>query len=293
MKSSVVIAAALAMATNGVTAKLQRCGTNEVPFAFLEESIRLQNIAKHSKPLDDPTPRTQTIKVHMHNIYVNQSTAGAYITEDDIMKQFDVINDNYASTGVSFILGNVTFTENAAWAKSTRGTQNEVKMKKALRQGGYNELNLYFRPIGGNLLGYCTFPEDTKEGSEVFWADGCTVLQSTVPGGATKPYDEGKTATHEIGHWLGLFHTFQGGCRGGDMVDDTPAQETATGGCPEGKDTCRGTEFPGLDPIHNYMDYSDDPCMTEFTAGQAARIYQSWDRYRAPKGASDGSGEGI
>ena len=104
----------------------------------------------------------------------------------------------------------------------------------------------------------------------------------TVPGASTTwagRYDQGETATHEVGHWLNLEHTFYGGCNAkGDFVADTPPQKVPTNGCPEGKDTCRES---GLDPIHNYMDYSYDSCYTEFTAGQAQRIRDAWEFYRA------------
>ena len=87
-------------------------------------------------------------------------------------------------------------------------------------------------------------------------------------------FDLGLTLVHEAGHWFNLEHTFFGACNAkGDFVDDTPPMREPTSGCPEGKDTCRE---PGLDPIHNYMDYSDDPCYNQFTTGQVGRMQDGW-----------------
>ena len=92
------------------------------------------------------------------------------------------------------------------------------------------------------------------------------------------PYDLGRTATHEVGHYFGLLHPFAGACASasapacysdGDRICDTPPESSPAGGCPVGRDSCPGG---GLDPIENYMDYSDDLCMTRFSDEQMRRM---------------------
>jgi hypothetical protein len=153
-------------------------------------------------------------------------------------------------------------------------------MKRTLRQGGADALNLY-STTAGDYLGWAYLPSIlTKPGQA--YLDGVVVDWESMLGTSTRyagRYDQGETATHEVGHWLNLEHTFYGGCNAkGDFVDDTPAQKVPTNGCPEDKDTC---SEPGLDPIHNYMDYSYDSCYTEFTPGQTQRMRDAWLYYRA------------
>ena len=152
-------------------------------------------------------------------------------------------------------------------------------MKRALKQGGDSALDIY-STSGGALLGYAYLPEITNTAQA--YLDGIVIDWRTMPGVSTEyagVADEGDTLTHEAGHWLNLEHTFFGQCnKSGDFVADTPAEKSAAFGCQVGRDTCSA---PGLDPIHNYMDYSDDPCLTEFTAGQAQRMRDAWLLYRA------------
>jgi hypothetical protein len=92
---------------------------------------------------------------------------------------------------------------------------------------------------------------------------------------------EGDTGIHEVGHWMGLLHTFQGGCSDtyGDFVDDTPPVAEPNHGCPVGIDSCYGGD---RDLVRNFMDYTDDSCMDSFTNGQYDNVQYLWSRFRAP-----------
>ena len=116
------------------------------------------------------------------------------------------------------------------------------------------------------IAGYGTLPNEFPEGDA---RHGVVVDYATFPGSAP-PLDRGHTLVHELGHYFGLFHTFQGGCAApGDEVEDTPAEASASYGCAIGRDTCPSA---GADPVQNFMDYSEDDCTTAFTAGQGERM---------------------
>jgi hypothetical protein len=208
------------------------------------------------------------------------------LTNAQITAQMNVLNRTFAGgeggakTGFSFVLAGVTRTDNAAWFYAGPGGTDENTMKHTLHQGGDNALNLY-TTTAGDFLGWAYLPDIvTKPGQAHL--DGIVIDWETIPGASTTyagEFDLGETVTHETGHWLDLEHTFARGCSAkGDFVDDTPPEKTPTSGCPAGKDTCTA---PGLDPIHNYMDYSFDSCYTEFTAGQTQRMRDARLLYRA------------
>ena len=214
-----------------------------------------------------------TIPVAFHIV---RSDAGAWDVPDvQIFAQLDVLNAAFATTNFQFSLHSINRVDNTAWSTHSPGSSTEVQMKNALAIDPSTVLNFYSCNIGGGILGYATLPFSYPESSPIH---GVVCLYSTFPGGSAVPYDEGDTGTHEVGHFLGLYHTFQGGCSGsGDFVDDTPAESSPAFGCPTGRDTCAS---PGLDPIDNFMDYSDDACMVRFTAGQSTRMDQLTAQYK-------------
>jgi pregnancy-associated plasma protein-A len=223
-----------------------------------------------------------TIPVAFHVIQKDSTYAGGNVPDSQIQAQIDVLNDSYsgrtggASTPFRFKLVSVDRTVNNSWFNIGPGTGGERAMKDALRVGGANTLNIYTAKLTQLLLGWATFPWDYTTSPSM---DGIVILFSSLPGGTAAPYNEGDTATHEIGHWLGLYHTFQGGCAGdGDLVADTAAEASPAFGCPVGRDTCTQ---PGLDPTTNFMDYTDDNCMFAFTAGQSVRASEAWAAYRS------------
>lgn len=222
---------------------------------------------------------TVTIPVIFHVIQPN-SGSGA-VSNELIDQQMDVLNDSFdgttggVDTGLRFELVDVDRTIKAAWSPMDYVSPASVQMKNKLHKGQGRTLNLYSTELNDGLLGWATFPSDFV-GSEKI--DGVVFDYRSMPGGALADYNEGDTVTHEVGHWVGLYHTFQGGCADpGDFVADTPAEMTDTDGCPPGKDTCAA---PGADPIHNFMDYSYDSCMYEFTAGQATRAADQVSSFR-------------
>jgi hypothetical protein len=215
------------------------------------------------------------VPVYFHVIRSGATPAQGDVPQDQILAQIQVLNDAYANTPFKFMLANVTRTTNAAWYAMSPGSAAENEAKNTLRVGGSGTLNLYSANPGGGLLGWATFPSDYAGNPKY---DGVVVLFSSLPGGSAAPYNEGDTGTHEVGHWMGLYHTFQGKCLRGDSVSDTAAERSAAFGCPTGRDTC--TSKPGLDPITNFMDYTDDSCMDNFSSGQRDRMDAQHAQYR-------------
>jgi hypothetical protein len=263
----------------------RRCGTQTPSLEVMEQIEQDLSWSTYAKAVDcdakpnhpkcqgedppppPPPPQDYVVQVAFHVLH---DGGYGYLSTSDINGQISVLNDAYGATGFSFNVASVDYTDDAYCFGMGYGTTAEITCKDMLYIP--NHLNVYTANPGGGLLGWATFPWDNN-GTR----DGVVLLYSSLPGGSAAPYNEGDTGTHEVGHWLGLYHTFQGGCKGGDYVADTEPERSAAYGCPIGRDSCRGGD---VDPIHNFMDYTDDYCMYEFTTGQTTRMQDAWATYR-------------
>ncbi len=232
------------------------------------------------------------VRTFIHVITRNNGSGAP--TPKQLRQQMGVINKAYsgesarssAKTPFRFRVAGIDYTRNSRWYdwNLTRDFSDEdaeaKAAKRALHRGGRSALNIYIAGLGSGLLGYATFP----------WGgpvklDGLVLLNESLPGGSAAPYNYGDTAPHEIGHWLGLFHTFENGCEApGDYIKDTPYQDDGAnifycgGNSDFGADTC---PQPGLDPVHNFMSYGTDACINRFSPLQGRRQVLVWRLFRA------------
>lgn len=259
-------------------AQPERCGTkrlSDAEISTLESSVERGRKGKTAS----------TIPVWVHVISAGAGFANGEVPDTMIRNQIKVLNDSFngrtggANTSFGFDLAGVTRTQNAEWfSQFAYSTDVELAAKTQLRRGGPGTLNVYLVD-GGPYLGWAYFPSILN--SSYANLDGVVLDFRSLPGGTFAIYSEGDTATHEVGHWLALYHTFDGGCsKGGDYVADTASEMSPAFYCQTGRDTCVGAVHPGVDPITNFMDYSQDSCMYEFSAGQAARMQAAWAAFR-------------
>ena len=231
------------------------------------------------------------ISVRVHVLSGKDGKLG-YVPRIQIVRQIEQLKHDFAGdnsglatdTRFTFKLGSITRHYNNKWHKLVSGSADERAAKTTTRVGGKNILNVWIAdPTNeemSGLLGYATFPEYYEDDPAM---DGVVINYTTLPGGTLDRYNLGRTATHEVGHWLGLYHIFGNDllnpCKGkGDEVGDTIPQQMH-GSCTAGYDSC--PENKGKDMIHNFMGYGDDCCMLEFTKGQSLRMRDMWQAYRS------------
>ena len=217
---------------------------------------------------------TINIPVYVHVVLPNAND----VTDSQIQSQISVLNDDFnnpntnllpsgatnfindaTTTGISFSLtGTFRYDDNT----SSWGTNDAVKAAYPPITPD-THLNIWVCNIGGGILGYAQFPGGNPD------TDGVVILYSSLPGGSAAPYDLGRTATHEIGHYLNLRHIWgDGRCKQDDFVADTPSSDGANYGCP----SYPTVHCSSADMTMNYMDYTDDACMYMFTDGQRNRM---------------------
>ena len=285
----------------------RKCGAMEVHHRLLAESAtyaqnreQIENLALAYKQGLRAVSRTGVTQIPVV-VHVVWNKEEENISDAQIQSQIDVLNKDYrksnsdisqvpslwkdltADLQIEFFLatkdpdGNPTSgITRTQTSKTSFGTEDNVKFKARGGQDAWptdRYLNIWVCKLGQNLLGYAQFPGGPTE------TDGIVILHSGfgTTGSAKAPFDKGRTATHEIGHWLNLHHIFgdetifQDPCSGSDEVDDTPNQAKPNFDCPKFPHiTCNNG--PNGDMFVNYMDYVPDSCMCMFTQGQATRV---------------------
>ncbi len=212
-------------------------------------------------------------------------TTAQNISDAQIASQIDVLNKDFSATNTDYNLTpsifqgvrsgntNIRFVLDQVKRRSTTKTSwstNDAMKKSAngiVPTSPTTKLNLWVCNMGGGILGYAQFPGGSSA------TDGVVIDDNAfgTTGTAAAPFNKGRTATHEVGHWLNLRHIWGDATCGNDQVGDTPLHNTANYGCPASghRSTCTGTP---VEMTMNYMDYTDDACMYMFSAGQKARM---------------------
>jgi hypothetical protein len=272
----------------------------------VEESVIQNWIANNPESL---MLNVITIPVVVHIVY---KTSAQNISDNDVYSQIQVLNDDFRKTNsdassvpsafsgvaadceIEFCLavrdpsGNVTtgITRTSTTTSSFSG-YTSMKYSSSGGQNAWNTsdyLNIWVCNLASGLLGFATFPGGNPS------TDGIVCDYAYFGDiSATYPYDKGRTATHEVGHWLNLRHIWGDSNCGNDYVSDTPTQASSNGGCPSFPSTsnCTGNA-PNGDMFMNYMDYTYDACMYMFSTGQKTRMRATLNGSRSSLQSSNG-----
>jgi hypothetical protein len=306
MKRTLLAIACLLLISSNLVAQQHRCGTmvyhdylKSIDPDYESRQNSIDELMLNSMKNDPSwkTTGTVTIPVVFHVLYSTNNTT-QNISNARIQAQLNVLNADYAATnsdtslipaifkslkantGIQFCLaqrdpqGNTT---DGIIRKQTTvtsfSTNNAIKYDA---QGGSTAwpsnqyLNIWVGNLGSGLLGYAQFPGGAAA------TDGVVLLNGSVGGpgalGTTPSYNRGRTATHEVGHWLNLRHIWGDSNCGNDFVSDTPLHTTANYGCPAYPSNATNCSGSPVMMTMNYMDYTNDACMYLFTIGQGTRM---------------------
>jgi hypothetical protein len=263
----------------GQTHSVLRCGAENPSVAErMTIEAKLREFRASDKASLIPNVETSTvIPVYFHVITTNSGAGN--VPESQLDNQIIALNNAYAGSGFQFIKSGSARTKNTTWYNTCDQASVEKQIRKSIAVDPAHNFNVYTCGLGGGLLGRATFPWMYPENS---YMHGVVILNGTLPGGSASGYNGGDTLVHETGHFLGLYHTFQGGCADpGDSIADTPAEASPDYTCQLNRDTCPAE---GLDPNTNYMDYGNDSCMTNFTTDQRIRAQDEVSIYRPTLG---------
>jgi hypothetical protein len=251
-----------------------------------------------------------TIPVVFHIVMTNPAS----VTDAQVMAQLDTLNKDFAGTNgdtimipsyFKVLLGKSALqfclSERTPEGETTSGiirhttSTNSFTIDDAVKHASHGgadawNTNQYFNvwicPLSNGILGYATFPDDGSPDEQ-----GVVIDYRSLPGGAYADYNDGKSLTHETGHFFNLYHIWgddSGACSGTDYVDDTPNQANSTSGCPGGIKTDDCTPSGNGIMYQNYMDYSSDDCLVMFTTKQAQRMEAASTDYRSSLESSNG-----
>jgi hypothetical protein len=261
-----------------------RCGTERLahPLAMMPTSHCSSSNTNPDAQYSPAGGPDYVIPVVFHILRRSNGTTGE-VSDARINQQIDVLNEDFGAFGsgapgtntrIQFTLAGVTRHSNDTWYNDGGTYYNSIAWDTDLY------LNIYTNTAGGNL-GYDYVPSgggvvgNNFDRVVVYWS----TVGRTAPYGA--PYHLGRTTTHEVGHYLGLYHTFQGGCssptgcfNNGDLICDTNPESSPN------FSPCTRTTCGSPDPTRNYMDYSDDVCMNNFTPNQAYRMRCTLQSFR-------------